>query len=111
MSESASSIAIDGEAATKALESLRKFAEAPRKGKTAAEKASGDAIRLVFGLKDKEEYKSGEMVMINLKYALESADDEYEIVFITKGDASKLRNQLDKVRHLTTVSLLLSCHA
>ena len=77
MSESASSIAIDGEAATKALESLRKFAEAPRKGKTAVEKASGDAIRLVFGLKDKEEYKSGEKVMINLKYALESADDEY----------------------------------
>lgn len=98
------SIQIDGVAATKALEALRKHAEMPRKGKTSVEKAEGDLVRLVVGLKDKEEYKQDKEVLINLRCSIDSKDENYEIVFVTKGDSSKMRGKLDVIPHLSTVS-------
>lgn len=111
MTEKPSPIVINGEVATKALTSLRTFAAAPRKGKTAIEKISGDMIRLVLGLKDKEEYKNGKKVMIHLPYPTELTTDEYEIVYISKGDASVLRDKLTDVPHLTTVSSIITYHS
>ena len=99
------SINIDGVAATKALESLRKHSELPRKGKTAIEIAEGDIIRLIVGLKEKDEYKQNKEVLINLRFGIDNKDENYEIVFITKGDSSKLRGKLDSIPHLSTVAL------
>lgn len=96
-------INIDGVAATKALEALRKHADLPRKGKTEIEKSEGDLLRLIIGLKDKEEYKKEKEVLINLRCSIDSKDENYEIVFITKGDSSKMRGKLDSIPHLTTV--------
>ena len=104
MSEKQSSINIDGNAATKALEALRTHANLPRKGKTEIEKAEGDLLRLIVGLKDKEEYKQGKEILINLRCSIDNKDENYEIVFVTKGDSSKLRGKLDTIPHLSTVS-------
>ena len=101
------SINIDGVATTKALESLRKHSELPRKGKTAIEKAEGDIIRLIVGLKEKDEYKQNKEVLINLRFGIDNKDENYEIVFITKGDSSKLRGKLDSIPHLSTVVFYL----
>lgn len=110
MSGKQQSINIDGVAATKALEALRKHAELPRKGKTDVEKAEGDLLRLIVGLKDKDEYKREKEVLINLRCSIDNKDENYEIVFITKGDSSKLRGKLDSVAHLSTVFLCLDIH-
>lgn len=111
MTEKPSPIAINGEVATKALTSLRTFAAAPRKGKTAVERTSGDMIRLILGLKDKEEYKNGKKVIIHLPFPTELTTDEYEIVYISKGDASVLRDKLSDVPHLTTVASIFPHYA
>lgn len=107
MSDKKASIHIDATVATKALEALRKHAELPRKGRTPVEKAEGDLLRLIIGLKDKEEYKRDKEVLINLRCSIDSKDEDYEIVFITKGDSSKMRGKLDSVPHLSTVMLLV----
>lgn len=107
MSDKKASIHIDGTVATKALEALRKHADLPRKGRTPVEKAEGDLLRLIIGLKDKEEYKRDKEVLMNLRCSIDSKDEDYEIVFVTKGDSSKMRGKLDGVPHLSTVMLLI----
>ena len=110
MSAKQSGINIDGIAATKALEALRKHAELPRKGKTEIERAEGDLLRLIIGLKDKEDYKNEKEVLINLRCSIDNKDENYEIVFITKGDSSKMRGKLDSIPHLTTVVISFISH-
>ena len=58
---------------------------------------------VIIGLKDKEEYKKDKQVLLNLRYPLDNKDDKYEIVFVTKGDAAKMQDKLDSVKHLSTV--------
>lgn len=105
MSEQNDCIDINGAVATKALESLRKFAELPRTGKTQVEKDYGAILHLIIGLKDKEEYKSGKEVLLNLRFPLDNEKDNYEIVFVTRGEAAKMQDKLDAIKHITTVSL------
>ncbi len=70
---------------------------------TAIEKAEGDILRLIVGLKEKDEYKQNKEVLVNLRFGIDNKDENYEIVFITKGDSSKLRGKLDSIPHLSTV--------
>ena len=42
-------------------------------------------------------------MLLNLRYPLDNKDDKYEIVFVTKGDAAKMQDKLDSVKHLSTV--------
>ena len=103
MSDNPGTIKIDGSFATKALDSLRRHSEKNRPGKTLLERSSGDTVYLIIGLQEKKEYKNGKEVLINLKYPLDGSSESYEIVFITKGDSSALKNKLDKIKHLSTV--------
>ena len=103
MSEQKSGIEINGVIATKALESLRKFAASPRERKTKVERDYGAILHLIIELEDKEEYKLGKEVLLNLRYPLDNENDNYEIVFVTRGGAAKMQGKLDAIKHLTTV--------
>ena len=103
MSETEGGIVINGAIANKALESLRKFAASSRNGKIGIGGKLETVLHLIIGLKDKEEYKKDKQVLLNLRYPLDNKDDKYEIVFVTKGDAAKMQDKLDSVKHLSTV--------
>ena len=103
MSETKGGIVINGAIANKALESLRKFAASYRNSKVGIGGKSETVLHLIIGLKDKEEYKKDKQVLLNLRYPLDNKDDKYEIVFVTKGDAAKMQDKLDSVKHLSTV--------
>ena len=103
MSETEGGIVINGAIANKALESLRKFAASSRNGKIGIGGKLETILHLIIGLKDKEEYKKDKQVLLNLRYPLDNKDDKYEIVFVTKGDAAKMQDKLDSVKHLSTV--------
>ena len=103
MSETEGGIVINGAIANKALESLRKFAASSRNGKIGIGGKLETVLHLIIGLKDKEEYKNDKQVLLNLRYPLDNKDDKYEIVFVTKGDAAKMQDKLDSVKHLSTV--------
>ena len=103
MSETEGGIVINGAIANKALESLRRFAASSRNGKIGIGGKLETVLHLIIGLKDKEEYKKDKQVLLNLRYPLDNKDDKYEIVFVTKGDAAKMQDKLDSVKHLSTV--------
>lgn len=106
MSENGGGITINGTIANKALESLRKFAAAHRNSKIGIGGKSETVLHLIIGLQNKEEYKGRKQVLLNLRYPLDNKDDKYEIIFITKGDAAKMQDKLDSVKHLSTVLLM-----
>ena len=42
-------------------------------------------------------------MLLNLRFPLDNEKDNYEIVFVTRGEAAKMQDKLDAIKHLTTV--------
>ncbi|KAK8790086.1 hypothetical protein WA538_001527 [Blastocystis sp. DL] len=92
MAEQSKQIRINGELATKALNSLRHHAEEVEKNKQAA----GSIIYLILAVKKIDERKKDCLIHCQLVHSLNENDPTMEILFVTKGEsdpwAAKLRD-------------------
>ena len=108
MSEKPTEIKINGALATKALESLRKHASLPRKGKTHSDVLGGDIIQLVIGTKGVKKETGNSVIHCDLVHSLDEKDPTIENLFITKGDIAPWASKLQTTGRISTV-LMLFC--
>lgn len=106
MSQTVSEIRINGEAANKALESLRRHAEKPRKNKSESDILGGDIIHLVIGVKHVKKEWGNDVIHCDLIHSLDEKDSGIENVFITKGDTAPWASKLQSVGHISTVVMI-----
>lgn len=103
MSQQTTEIKINGAVATKALESLRKHAALPRKGKTSSDILGGDVIQLVIGTKGVKKETGNNVIHCDLIHSLDEKDPTIENVFITKGDVAPWASKLQSSGRISTV--------
>ena len=106
MSEKPTEIKINGALATKALESLRKHASLPRKGKTHSDVLGGDVIQLVIGTKGVKKETGNSVIHCDLVHSLDEKDPTIENLFITKGDIAPWASKLQVTGRISTVYIL-----
>ena len=99
MAEQSKQIRINGELATKALNSLRHHAEEVEKNKQAA----GSIIYLILAVKKIDERKKDCLIHCQLVHSLNENDPTMEILFVTKGESDPWAAKLRDLGQISTV--------
>lgn len=101
MTEQSKQIRINGELATKALNSLRHHAEEVVKEK----QAGGSVIYLILSVKRIDEGKQGCLMHCQLVHSLNENDPTMENLFVTKGESDPWAKKLRDLGHISTVGV------
>lgn len=101
MTEQPKQIRINGELATKALNSLRHHAEKVEKEK----QPGGSIIYLILSVKKIDEGKKDCLMHCQLVHSLNENDPSMENLFVTKGESDPWAKKLRDLGHISTVRL------